>query len=377
MEALVLSCSTGGGHNACAKAIQEALIKHGDSVTFMDPYSLISKRRAKEVADGYLDLVKVSPNAFGKVYQIGEAVSNIQQIVPIHSPVYAVQKKAAEKLYDYLQEHPVDVIFMSHLYPAEMITYLKAHGKKLPLTIYAATDYASIPFTGETTADYYNIPHKDLADEFHSHGIPYRKQVYFGIPTDLSMETTLSKIEAKKALNLSLYHHYILLSGGSFGGGKIKEAVETLIPFFKQHGSYRLLVLCGNNQKLLKKLTELSKKYSFLMPVGQTDKVALYQRASDVFIGKPGGLSSTEACVIETPFIIVNPIPGCETRNTDFFLNHGCALYARQISQDLPYQLELALDSKQAALMKERQNKTINKYAADELVQFAHDVLNA
>ena len=56
---------------------------------------------------------------------------------------------------------------------------------------------------------------------------------------------------------------------------------------------------------------------------GFTNQMALYLKASDVCITKPGGLSSTEAAVANIPFIHAMAIPGCETRNLEFFLNHA------------------------------------------------------
>ena len=40
MDALILSCSTGGGHNAAGFAIKEELEYRGHRVTMMDPYEL-------------------------------------------------------------------------------------------------------------------------------------------------------------------------------------------------------------------------------------------------------------------------------------------------------------------------------------------------
>ena len=49
MEALILSCSTGGGHNAAAAAVKGELEKRGHHVTMMDPYELVSRKLAEEI----------------------------------------------------------------------------------------------------------------------------------------------------------------------------------------------------------------------------------------------------------------------------------------------------------------------------------------
>ena len=43
MDALILSCSTGGGHNAAGFAVKEELERRGHKVTMLDPYTLAGK----------------------------------------------------------------------------------------------------------------------------------------------------------------------------------------------------------------------------------------------------------------------------------------------------------------------------------------------
>ena len=48
--------------------------------------------------------------------------------------------------------------------------------------------------------------------------------------------------------------------------------------------------------------------------------------AADVMVGKPGGLTTSEALAKELLLVIVNPIPGQEERNSDHLLEQGAAL---------------------------------------------------
>ena len=58
MDALILSCSTGGGHNAAGTAIKEELEVRGHHVTMMDPYELVSHKLAEEVGNIYVKMVQ-------------------------------------------------------------------------------------------------------------------------------------------------------------------------------------------------------------------------------------------------------------------------------------------------------------------------------
>ena len=53
MEALILSCSTGGGHNTAAQAVFEALTERGHHAVRMDPYTLVSEELANKVGQTY------------------------------------------------------------------------------------------------------------------------------------------------------------------------------------------------------------------------------------------------------------------------------------------------------------------------------------
>ena len=63
----------------------------------------------------------------------------------------------------------------------------------------------------------------------------------------------------------------------------------------KKSVNRKIVVVCGNNRELYDRL---KKRYGRqIIVVGHTDCMADYMRACDLYITKPGGLSSTEAAV--------------------------------------------------------------------------------
>ena len=48
--------------------------------------------------------------------------------------------------------------------------------------------------------------------------------------------------------------------------------------------------------------------------------------ASDLVVGKPGGLTTSEALARGLVFVVVSPIPGQEERNSDHLLEEGAAI---------------------------------------------------
>ena len=55
-----------------------------------------------------------------------------------------------------------------------------------------------------------------------------------------------------------------------------------------------------------------------ITPMRSTNKMALYLKASDVFISKPGGLSSTESAAAGVPLVHISPIPGAKAATRSF-----------------------------------------------------------
>ena len=69
MDALILSCGTGGGHNAAGRAIMEELQRRGHHAEMFNTYNLVSDRLAEEVDKLYIKMAQKTPRAFGFVYR--------------------------------------------------------------------------------------------------------------------------------------------------------------------------------------------------------------------------------------------------------------------------------------------------------------------
>lgn len=371
MEALILSCSTGGGHNSAGKAVAEELERRGHSVTFMDLYELAGEKTAEIIGNAYIKLVQKSPKAFGVVYSLGEAYRRL----PVHSPVYLVNKKMAECTREFLDGHHFDIVIMSHVFPAHILTNLKMHNVKLPKTMLIATDYTCIPFMEEADCDYYVIPSVELREEFSSKGIPNENILPFGIPVKKEF-TALTTEEARKCLHFDAEKKYILLSGGSIGVGKIEDTVEECVKYLKENRNHELIIVCGNNQKLYESLQNKYSGNPQIQLLRSTNQMAEYMKACDVFISKPGGLSSTEAAASGTPLIHISPIPGCESRNVAFFENHGMSIYVKNPKSELRAGLKQLENEVFVKNMEKAQHEYIDGLALSKLCDFAEYINN-
>ncbi|MGN0317419.1 MAG: glycosyltransferase [Lachnospira sp.] len=369
MDALILSCGTGGGHDAAGKAVLEEMKRRGHNVTMLNPYTLKSKKLSGGIDKTYISTVQHAPGAFGAVYKIGD----LYRKLPFRSPVYFVNRGMMDVMQEYFSENHVDIVIMPHLFPAEIMTNMKKHGMEIPKTMFIATDYVCIPFTEETDCDAYVIPAPDLTSEFTGKGIPDDKIYPLGIPTSGSFLSQRTKEEEKQLLELDINKKYILIAGGSMGGGKIEKTIEELKSFISEQNDVAMIVISGSNHKLYEKLTEQA--IPDMIVLEKTDKMASYMRASDLFITKPGGLSSTEAAVCHIPILHTSTIPGCESCNADYFSRHGMSIACNAHSEFLSIVEDILNNREKAEAMTDCQEKCINRHAATDICELAEKLV--
>ena len=65
MKVLLLSCSTGEGHNSAAKAVGEAMTNAGIEWELKDPVAFHREKSSKWVAKAYNNMIKRTPYFFG------------------------------------------------------------------------------------------------------------------------------------------------------------------------------------------------------------------------------------------------------------------------------------------------------------------------
>lgn len=243
----------------------------------------------------------------------------------------------------------------------------------MPPSIFVATDYACIPFTEETDCDDVVIPSEKLIPEFRKYGIPKEKLYPLGIPTADTGVERISPEEAKRQLGLVPAKEYLLIAGGSMGAGALEEVVEILYRVRSLH-KCKLIMVCGNNQQLY---SRLQKRYADKIElVGYTDKMPLYLKAGSIFITKPGGLSSTEAAAARIPLIHICPIPGCETKNMQFFKKTGMALAVTNPKEELTAAVLSLQKQENRKKMIQCQEKYVPGTAAAQLGQLVEEGKN-
>lgn len=360
MKILILSCSTGGGHNSAARAISDVLQSRGAETEIMDPIVLSSEKMKDTVSGVYNGLIKNAPIVFGAVYKIGAAYEALH----LPSPVYWANSTYAQKLADYIAQNGFERVVCCHLYCMEAMTAVreKLHHDIPCIGIF--TDYTLIPFMADTKLDAYFIPHEELRGEI-TQKMPDATLIPSGIPVNLKFRTETTQEEARDLLGLPQNKKIVLAIFGSVGCSKAEPLCERMETMLSDDSV--AYVILGDNEKLYVKLSKKYEGSEKIRLLSYTDQVALYMRAADVLITKAGGLSSTEAAVTGVPIIHLRSIPGCETKNADFFSEHGMSLATRNTKEAVQLANELLAHPEEADEMRDAQRRTINPDAATEI----------
>ena len=121
---------------------------------------------------------------------------------------------------------------------------------------------------------------------------------------------------------------------GGFGVGPVEAVFNSLLAVEKP---FEIVVVCGRNAEL----KEASRNAAVRSPSREDPwpnaEIDQLMGCADLVISKPGGLTTSECLARGLPMVIVNPIPGQESRNSDFLLesgagvkvNHVCTLTAK------------------------------------------------
>lgn len=347
---LILSAAVGAGHLRAAEAVEkeykrqfpDAEVKNIDVLNFTNP--LFRRLYGK----AYLDMVNTMPEVLGWMYDsLDKPWENERRRL-------ALDRLNTLPFINLLKKEKPDLAICTHFLPSEIISWLKAKGKvSFPQAI-VVTDFDAHAMWLCHNYEQYFVALDETKVHLSKIGIPAEKIVVTGIPIDPIFSETKDKTAMREKFGLEKDKLTILVSAGGFGVGNIEHLLQALSDL---QTPSQIVAVCGRNEELKTKLEKLAKeklnneRVTF-KPIGFTREMDEYMSASDLIVGKPGGLTTSEALAKGLIFCIVNPIPGQEERNSDHLLEKGCAIRCNNLPV-LAYKIdELVKDKARFEMMK-------------------------
>ena len=366
---LIVSASAGHGHVVAAQALEEALSKHPDKPEFqtVDILEYSTTIYRKMVKDAYLFLAKKNPNLFGYIYYTTNRELNIKQ-ARNDKFLKMLEGLNTGAFMKFLKVNTFDHIISTHYLPPQVIERLKLKNKiHCPVTT-VTTDYGLHTYWVSPGSDYFVTADKNNKKHLVAAGVDNKRILASGIPVRQTFYKKKDISKLKKKYNCSAKDQVVLVLSGGLGVGPIQEILGEVD---KATSDFKIFVIAGRNEKLQASLEDQSTSLNHPTTViGYTEKIDEYMRIADIIVTKPGGLTVAESLAVGTPLMIINPIPGQESFNSDMLLEEGAAVKAFG-SKQISYKMDAVFSKKgKLSSLKKNAKRIGNPKAAIKIAEF-------
>ncbi len=322
---LVLSASVGAGHLRAAEAVEKALrISVPDAtVKNVDILDLTNRVFRRVYGKLYLDLVNMAPHALGYFYDIMDRPTKSGKSDKMR---LVLQKLNLSVFIRFLREEPWDLVINTHFLPAEIIASLRQKGDLVLPQVTVTTDFDTHRLWVNQPCERYFTATEEGALYLQTWGVPAQDIQPTGIPIDPVFATPKDRAMCRAKHGLAEDRPVVLQLAGGFGVGPIASYYRALLDV---EVPIQLAIVAGRNEALKAELEKIPCPPHHRTKIfGFTREIDELMEAADLVVSKPGGLTTSETLARGAVMVIVNPIPGQESRNSDFLLENGAAVKA-------------------------------------------------
>jgi processive 1,2-diacylglycerol beta-glucosyltransferase len=338
---LVLSASAGAGHLRAAEAVEKALQIRGlaSEVQHQDVLKYTNNVFRHLYSKAYLDLVNKAPEVLGWIYDHLDVPGRNEKVR------LAFDRLNTVPFIKFLNRYQPDVAICTHFLPSEIISWLKREKQVSILNAVVVTDLDVHAMWICRHCEHYFVALEETKVHLVALGVPESRVTISGIPIDPVFAEAKDACAMRRKHGLVEDQFTILVSAGGFGVGPVEHIIEALSGL--SHPAH-VVVVCGRNEELRARLTHLVRRMTGGVGVhftllGFTTQMDEFMSATNLFVGKPGGLTTAEALAKGLPMVVINPIPGQEERNSDHLLEEGIAIRCNNLPA-LAYKIDRLME---------------------------------
>ena len=318
------------GHLRAAQAVELALrqLDPDAVVKNVDVLELTNAAFRRVYAKAYLDLVNKAPHVLGYFYDLMD-----RPVSPRRTSDRL--RLMAEKLnlrpfLRFLKSEPWDVIVNTHFLPAELIASLRKQGKLATPHLTVTTDFETHRLWVNQPCDHYFSATSEGAAYLRHWGVPAGDISVTGIPIHPVFSQPKDRAECLKRQGLAGDRPIVVQISGGFGVGPIEEIFRGILAI---EVPIEIVVITGRNETAKHQLEAIVAPERHRVKIlGFTDQIDELMAVADLVVSKPGGLTTSEILARGAAMAVVNPIPGQESRNSDFLLENGAAVKINNIA---------------------------------------------
>jgi processive 1,2-diacylglycerol beta-glucosyltransferase len=372
---LILSARVGAGHIRAAQAIERAFAEFGSehTVHHLETLEYANPLFRRLYSKAYLDVVKNIPELFGWYYDQRDKWGKNDGLKR------ALDKLNTRPLIKMLEEYQPDLTVCTHPMPAEIISWLISESRLTTRQAVVVTDFDLHMQWLCPTAVHYFVAIDETRAHLEALGVPSDEITVSGIPIDPAFSRPKDRAAMRDKHGLAQDATVILISAGGLGVGRVDQVITSLL---KLRRRAEIVAVCGHNDALKSELDELtarvrSDSHVTIKVVGYTTEMDEYLAASDFVVGKPGGLTMSEALACDQIFVVVSPIPGQEERNADHLLEEGAAIRCNNLPV-LAYKIDRLLDDpERLAAMRQNVRRLARPRAAFTIVSKLQELVKS
>ncbi len=318
MKVLILYAAYGGGHLSAANAVKEAIENNyrDYEVSMIDFMAYLNKVINSLTIKSYEKMAKNLPWVWGKIYNksrkglVAELSNSANRILKI-------------KMHRLIKKENPDIIISTHPFSTQMCASLKKHSKINVKLVNILTDlkYHEQWLVKHKYVDKFFVSNEEMKNDLIKYGVDESKVFATGIPISQRFSKKYEREEVLKEFNLKENLKVILF----FAGGKMGLARSNIYSYMEQiarmANHFQIVAISGKNDKVFEKFNEIAENSinkENIKVMEYTTKVPELMSVADLVISKPGGITVSECLASNVPMLIINPIPGQETDNTDF-----------------------------------------------------------
>jgi processive 1,2-diacylglycerol beta-glucosyltransferase len=335
---LIVSASAGTGHLRAGAALEKAFsadprvgeVVHEDALKY-------TNKLFREFYSGlYTKMVKNAPTLLGYFYRTSDEPWKNEAVR------LQIDRLNTRALVKFIQEFDPHITVCTHFMPAGIISHLIQKQELSAHLSIVVTDMDCHALWLARLFHRYFVAIEETKVYLESLGLPAERITVSGIPIDPSFAAPLDRSAVRVKYGLHPDKVTLLLSAGALG----VSPAEMIAERFKTqlHPEAQVIVVCGRDEELRGRIQESvgagNPRFCIL---GYSDRMHELMQISDLLIGKPGGLTISEALACGLPLAIIQPIPGQEERNSDHLLEEGAAIKCNELLT-LPYKINKLLD---------------------------------
>ena len=314
---LIFSASFGGGHRSAAEAMEGYVRQHHPRsvdtriVDFFKEFAPAVNSIGRALYDGS---VHVAPELYGVFFDVTNRISDNRAVKDYAQAGFA---QAAA----YIDRYRPDAVISTYPVAGGVVSEIKTIRPLVSAMV--ITDFGVHKQWLHPATDLFFVGSEDMRNDLVTRGLPADRVVASGIPIRERFGERLDRAACRAELGLE-DRFTVLFTMAAGSTSDLRDVAAALT-----QAGIQVVAVTGRAERLKRRLQTLQRRQPLLHVYGYTREMHRIMCASDVLIGKAGGLTVSEALAVGLPLVVHNPVPGQETFNADFLVNNGAGFLAR------------------------------------------------